>query len=131
MTYIVGIPAAYFFGTILLQFLFGRIAHRWTLAFVLSHTLVLLYVAAHVARGVFAENAMYAAQVELSWLPVIVMDFPVSMFRTGTNKIIIAVYENSFEVRTLWCPLVHYGIFGTIQSLVIGRMVDAYFRLMH
>lgn len=123
MLYVIGLFALYVVGAVFLQLALRRYpAYRWTLAFALSHTVVLGIVATLVARS------LREALVQLLWLPVQFIDFPVSMFRGGTCALLRSVYEDGRTFGTLVCPLVHSGLLGTIQSLVIGRCADRYFR---
>jgi len=60
-----------------------------------------------------------------------IIDFPVSMLKGRMCPLVQSIFGDSYFTIVLLCPVLFLALFGTIQSAVIGRYFDEYFRRMN
>jgi hypothetical protein len=116
----------YVLGAVVLQVVLSkRLTSRWCVSFILSHTAVLLLVTSFVAKDIDD------GQVKMLWLPMQIIDFPVSMLKGRMCPLVRSIFGDSYFTIVVLCPLLYLALFGTIQSAVIGKYLDGYFRRMN
>jgi hypothetical protein len=63
-------------------------------------------------------------QARMVWLPALIIDFPISMFLKVTTEIVGRYAQDRYYSNIVTAPIIHYGVFGTIQYMAVGAYID-------
>jgi hypothetical protein len=71
---------------------------------------------------------LYEAQIEFIWFILMFFDLPIMPVHGIITKNILSILGDSKINTALLAPFVFYGVFGTLQYFLVGKIIDLFIK---
>lgn len=71
---------------------------------------------------------LYEAQIEFVWFILMFFDFPIMPAYGIITKNILSIIGDSKLNTALLAPSIYFGVFGTLQYFIVGKIIDLFIK---